>query len=99
MLRIKEVAKEKGISITELAQMVGVKQVTLSRTINGNPTVETLRKIAEALDVDVRELITPTKEKTITATPLYIKNDKGDFVECGALYSQPQSTPPERLQE
>lgn len=85
MLRIKEVAKEKGISITELAQMVGVKQVTLSRTINGNPTIETLRKIAEALDIDVRELITPTKEKTTTATPLYIKNEVGGLISVGTL--------------
>lgn len=98
MLRIKEVLKEKGITLKDLAAMLGITNVALSRIVNGNTTIETLRKIAEALDIDVRELITPTKEKT-TATPIYMTNDKGDFVECGALYLQPQSTSPERLQE
>ena len=99
MLRIKELLKEKGITLKDLAAMLGITNVALSRIVNGNTTIETLRKIAEALDVDVRELITPTKETPTTAMPIYLKNDKGDFVECGALYLQPQSTPPESLQE
>lgn len=86
MLRIKEVAKSKGISITDLADRLGVKQVTLSRTINGNPTIETLRKIAAVLDCDVRELIEPTKEQEqTTQTPLYIKNEGGGLINVGAL--------------
>lgn len=43
--------------------------------INGNPTAETLLKIAEALDVDIRELFIPTKEddrKTI-----FVQTDDG----------------------
>lgn len=86
MLRIKEVAKSKGISITDLADRLGVKQVTLSRTINGNPTIETLRKIAAVLDCDVRELITPTKDQEqTTQTPLYIKNEGGGLINVGTL--------------
>lgn len=86
MLRIKEVAKSKGISITDLADRLGVKQVTLSRTINGNPTIETLRKIAAVLDCDVRELITPTKDQGQTSqTPLYIKNEGGGLINVGTL--------------
>lgn len=86
MLRIKEVAKSKGISITDLADRLGVKQVTLSRTINGNPTIETLRKIAAVLDCDVRELIEPTKEQEqTTQTPLYIKNEGGGLINVGTL--------------
>lgn len=61
MLRIKEVAKEKGYSVTNLAEKLDMSQVSLSRIINGNPTAETLLKIASALDVDVRELFIPTK--------------------------------------
>lgn len=86
MLRIKEVAKSKGISITDLADRLGVKQVTLSRTINGNPTIETLRKIAAVLDCDVRELIEPTKDQEqTTQTPLYIKNEGGGLINVGTL--------------
>lgn len=86
MLRIKEVAKSKGISITDLADRLGVKQVTLSRTINGNPTIETLRKIAAVLDCDIRELIEPTKDQEqTTQTPLYIKNEGGGLINVGTL--------------
>ena len=55
-LRVKEVCKAKGISITELAKQMGIKQESLSRAINGNPTIQTLEKIAEALGVSIVEL-------------------------------------------
>ena len=51
VLRVKEVCKEKGTTITGLSAKLGMKQVSLSRIINGNPTIETLQKIAAALDV------------------------------------------------
>ncbi|SHF51614.1 Transcriptional regulator, contains XRE-family HTH domain [Bacteroides faecichinchillae] len=59
-MRIKEVCKEKGITVSQLAEKMGIKQESLSRAINGNPTLETLEKIASALDVDVPELFTPS---------------------------------------
>ncbi|THG66284.1 XRE family transcriptional regulator [Bacteroides faecichinchillae] len=60
IMRIKEVCKEKGITVSQLAEKMGIKQESLSRAINGNPTLETLEKIASALDVDVPELFTPS---------------------------------------
>jgi transcriptional regulator with XRE-family HTH domain len=62
MLVIKDVIKKSGYSVTSLAEKIGMKQVSLSRIINGNPTLETLEKIAAALDVDVRDLFQPTKD-------------------------------------
>ncbi|MFA7448735.1 MAG: helix-turn-helix transcriptional regulator [Weeksellaceae bacterium] len=62
MLRIKEILKEKGVTQIELAEKIGITQVGLNRMINGNPTAETLLKIAQALDIDIRELFVPTKE-------------------------------------
>lgn len=56
MLQIKEIVKRKGITITQLADMMGIKQESLSRTINGNPTIDTLQKIADALEVHLVEL-------------------------------------------
>ena len=61
MLIIKEVIKEKGYSVTSFAEKIGMAQVSLSRIINGNPTVETLEKIANALDVNVRDLFRSSK--------------------------------------
>lgn len=40
----------------ELAGMLGVTPNTLTRNINGNPTIETLEKIANALNVDISAL-------------------------------------------
>lgn len=48
-LRIKEVIKERGMTITELADKMGINRVNLSNMVNGNPTVETLNKIADAI--------------------------------------------------
>lgn len=62
MLRIKEILKEKGVTQVELAERIRITQVGLNRMINGNPTAETLLKIAQALDIDIRELFVPTKE-------------------------------------
>lgn len=98
MLRIKEVLKEKGITLKDLAIMLGITNVALSRIVNGNTTIETLRKIAYVLDVDVRDLIEPTK--STFKRPLFIKDDNGALLEVGTLnFQKSQSTPPESLQE
>lgn len=98
MLRIKEVLKEKGITLKDLAIMLGITNVALSRIVNGNTTIETLRKIAYVLDVDVRDLIEPTK--STFKRPLFIKDDNGVFLEVGTLnFQKSQSTPPESIQE
>lgn len=65
-MRIKDVCKEKGITVSQLAKKMGIKQESLSRAINGNPTLETLEKIANALNVDI--------------TDLFKKNDSGEDV-------------------
>ena len=56
-MRIKEVCKEKGITVSQLAEKMGIKQESLSRAINGNPTLETLERIANALEVDVSRVV------------------------------------------
>ncbi|MDD6210501.1 MAG: helix-turn-helix transcriptional regulator [Bacteroidales bacterium] len=53
---IKEVIKEKGYSVSSFAEKLGMKQESLSRIINGNPTIGTLEKIATALNVDITDL-------------------------------------------
>ena len=42
----------------EFADKLGIARVNLTKTINGNPTMETLQKIASALNVQVWELFT-----------------------------------------
>ncbi len=82
MLRIREVAKMRGYTITSLAEKIGMSQVSLSRIINGNPTAETLNKISEALNVDIRELFTPTGEAENET--LYVKRSN-NFIPIGSI--------------
>lgn len=55
-LRVKEICKAKNITIGELADKMNMARESLSRAINGNPTLDTLEKIAAALNVNVSEL-------------------------------------------
>ena len=55
-LRVKELCREHGLTMNELAEQMGMKRESLSRAVNGNPTLETLEKIAEALGVPITEL-------------------------------------------
>ncbi len=43
-LRIKELCKEKGLTLQQVAEYMGVNRVSLSNSINGNPTIGTLEK-------------------------------------------------------
>lgn len=65
-LRIRENCALKGITQKELALELGISEVTLSRATNGNTSLETLEKIANALAVPVSELFEAPKEGVIT---------------------------------
>lgn len=64
MNRIKEVLKEQGRTQTWLAEKIDKSYVVVTNYCNNNaqPSIEVLIKIAEALDVDVRELLVSTKK-------------------------------------
>lgn len=61
-LRLKEILFQKGITLKDFAASSGISQSNLSNYINGNisPTLDTLKKIASHLEIDVVELF---KEK------------------------------------
>ena len=61
-LRVKEVIKAKGLTMQQVADELGITRDTLTRNINGNPTIETLEKIAKTLGVSVSALL--NEEKT-----------------------------------
>jgi transcriptional regulator with XRE-family HTH domain len=56
-MRIKEVLKEKGMTAKELAVKMGVTPPSISVAINGNMTIETLKRIADALEVSATDLL------------------------------------------
>lgn len=64
--RIKELCKEKGLLFKELAQQLGITDVGLRQSLQGNPTIGTLEKIAAVLGVSIPELFVPQPTNTIT---------------------------------
>lgn len=68
VLRLKEIMNLKGISREDLANKVGVSMTTISNISSEKnlPTISLLLQLAEALDVDVREMFVPTKGSLIT---------------------------------
>lgn len=62
-LKVKEVIKTKGLTMQQVADTLGVTRDTLTRNINGNPTLETLEKIAKVLNVCVSDLL--NEESTV----------------------------------
>ena len=63
MNRIKEVLKDKGISQTWLSKQTGKSYTTINEYARNvrQPSLEDLYKIAEILDVEVKELLIERK--------------------------------------
>lgn len=73
--RIKEVRKEKGITQQQLADRLHVSRQAISKLENGdNVTVDTIKKVAEALDCPVMLLLID-KNDAVEAT-LYLVSDE-----------------------
>lgn len=57
---IKKFRKKKGLSQDKLAKLADVTLTTLVKIesgVNDNPTIRTLKKIADALDVSIDEIV------------------------------------------
>lgn len=72
VLRLKEIMAQKNMSREELANKVGVSMTTISN-INSEknlPTIQLLLQLAEALDVDIREMFVSTKGDVVTQSEI-----------------------------
>lgn len=72
MNRIKDVIKEKGFTITSLADKLGIARESLSRMIV-SPSYPTLEKIATALNVPIWQLF---------ASPNEVAKEQGTGLHC-----------------
>lgn len=63
-LRIKELCKEQGITLNTLAERIGVSQPSISGLATGKqkPSLDTLEKLSQALNVEVGELFAPKND-------------------------------------
>lgn len=69
-LRIKDVLKEKNMTVVSLAGIIGITQPNMSNIVNGKsaPSLDTLDKIASALEVDITELFNQPKKDGASIT-------------------------------
>ncbi|SHF86641.1 Helix-turn-helix [Bacteroides faecichinchillae] len=76
MTRIKEILKEKGMTVNQLADMLDISRQALSKQIQGKMLVETAQRIADALSVPMWQLF---------ASPSDIQKADGSLVcpKCG----------------
>lgn len=56
ILRVKALCKQKGITQKELANTLGVTEITLTRVNSGTCSLTLLERIATALNVPIQEL-------------------------------------------
>lgn len=80
--RIKEVMSLKGFNNVKLANELGVTRSTISNNLK-NPTLETLEKIAKALNVRVSDLLLEEEKEVLE--PIYKKDDSGNEIIIGFL--------------
>jgi transcriptional regulator with XRE-family HTH domain len=58
--QVKQLCKDQGLTLEELANRVGIKRETITRALDekkGNPTLRTIQGIAKALNVSLCKLL------------------------------------------
>lgn len=56
-VNVSRLLRAKRMQQKELAEKMGVAPAALSKALTGNPTLDTIRKIAKALDVPITALL------------------------------------------
>ena len=58
-LKIKQIRKEKNLKQIDLASLCNLEQSSIARIESGrtNPTISNLYKIADALEIDIKDLL------------------------------------------
>jgi len=71
--RIKDILKDRGMTVAALAEKVGITQPNMSNIVNGksNPSIDTLGKIAIVLDVTVGSLFNVKDESDLYGLIVY----------------------------
>lgn len=69
-LRIKEEAKERGLTLADVARLLGIKATSLSQSLARNSfSTDKLEEIANAIGCEVVDLFERPQNKTILICP------------------------------
>ena len=74
-LKIKDVAKSKGMTMAQVAEKLGINPITLSQSLNGNPTLSRLTEVADALGVDISELFVQPRGEQVIHGCIFVDGD------------------------
>ena len=55
-IKVKDILRERGLKMYQLAELMGISPESLTRALQRNPQYSTLKSIANALNVSVRDL-------------------------------------------
>ena len=73
-LNIKKVIKERGLEVREVARRMKITPTGLSQHINGNPSVEVLERIANAIGCSAGDFFSDKEnDSTITCPVCHCK--------------------------
>ena len=92
MLRVKNICKQQGITLRELAERMSIAPEVVTRILseNGNPTLSTMVNMAKALNVEVYELFDDFNEDMLVRGYLEV-GDKihriNNFNDLQAVYN------------
>lgn len=70
---------EKGISVNEMSEKLGITRQSFYSIVNGNPTIGTLVKIAEILGVTVKELFRDENNGNISDNEKEENNERNEI--------------------
>lgn len=87
-LRIKEILKQQGKTMQDLADQIGINRVNLSNSLNGNPTLERLKQVADCLDVDIKDLFREKKREYVEIFGLIKINEDIQIVDSFSTLEQ-----------
>lgn len=85
IFRLREILKERKITVGQFAELSGISQSNLSNYMIGkiSPTLDTLNKIAETLNIDITELFRKENDVILMARyeDKFVEINKSDLLE------------------
>ena len=78
-LRIREVMLEKGISVNEMSEKLGTTRQSFYSIVNGNPTMDTLIRIAKILGVNIKQLFKEDDNGNISDNEKEENNERNEI--------------------
>lgn len=78
-LRIREVMLEKGISVNEMSEKLGITRQSFYSIVNGNPTMDTLIRIAKILGVNIKQLFKEDDNGNISDNEKEENNERNEI--------------------